>query len=557
MKINTRVLVTNIAFVAVVIVLSGIAAFELYTLDQVYKESKKIATALRKQGEADMMHDGLRADVLYAIKLVNDGNYAGRDEAIATTTDHVENFNRLIKEVRELNLSAAVNEKLTNLEEPLERYTTSAERLTREVFVNPAVITTGYQGFENDFEYLEGGMEEFGSVIEAEFQGVNHTVEAKEKLIIGLVSGASLVAFLVAFMGWYTSRIGIVKPIHRITETMELLSQGDLTVDIPYAENKDEIGQMAAALSVFKENAAAAERLREEQKANEARSEKEKRDAMQQLASSFEAEIGSVIETVSGAATEMQGSAQSMTQNADQTSQKATVVASAAEEASANVQAVASAAEELSSSIREISSQVTNSSNIAREASEKAGLTSSKVETLVGAVNRIGEVVILISDIAEQTNLLALNATIEAARAGDAGKGFAVVASEVKNLAAQTSKATEDISQQIAEIQASTSEAANAITEISEVIRRMDEIAGAVASAVEEQGAATQEISRNVQEASTGTSEVSSNIIEVTTAASETGSSAGSVLTAANDLSSQAASLKTSVEKFLSTIRAA
>ena len=261
--------------------------------------------------------------------------------------------------------------------------------------------------------------------------------------------------------------------------------------------------------------------------------------------------VKNVTEIVAAASTEMQNTAQSLSATAEQTQQQSAAVAAAAEQASANVQTVASAAEELSSSIEEVGRQVTESSNIAQNAAKEAEATNEAVEELAVAAEKIGEVVELINDIAAQTNLLALNATIEAARAGDAGKGFAVVANEVKSLASQTAKATGDISAQISSIQSATSNAVTAIKGIGDTISRVNEIATAIASAVEEQGAATQEIARNVQEAAAGTQEVSSNITEVQKAATQTGESSNQVLEAAGELSKQAEALQAEIEKFL------
>jgi methyl-accepting chemotaxis protein len=274
------------------------------------------------------------------------------------------------------------------------------------------------------------------------------------------------------------------------------------------------------------------------------------------LADDFESNVGKIVEAVSAASTEMQSTAQSMSATAEETNRQAASVAAASEEASTNVQTVASAAEELSASISEIGRQVSESSRSTTQAAEQARRTNDQVGRLAEAAQKIGEVVSLISDIAEQTNLLALNATIEAARAGEAGKGFAVVASEVKSLANQTAKATEDISSQIASIQGATSDAVTAIQEISKTIESINEIAAAVASAVEEQGAATQEIATNVQQAAAGTNEVSSNISGVTQAAGETGNAAQGVLSAATELSKQSEHMRTQVDNFLAQVRA-
>ncbi|MBM3566242.1 MAG: methyl-accepting chemotaxis protein [Alphaproteobacteria bacterium] len=265
----------------------------------------------------------------------------------------------------------------------------------------------------------------------------------------------------------------------------------------------------------------------------------------------FEASVKSVISTVASAATELQSTAEAMEGIANTTSQRATAVVAASDEASTNVQTVASATEELSSSISEISRQVTQASKIASSAVQTAHGANERIQSLATAAQKIGEVVQIITDIAEQTNLLALNATIEAARAGDAGKGFAVVAAEVKNLANQTGKATEEISNQIGGIQGATQQAVTSIGEIGKVIGEINEISSTIAAAVEEQGAATKEIARNVEQASAGTSDVASNVTEVTKAAGETGQAAAQVLEAATELSKQSEGLGHEIDKFL------
>jgi len=367
---------------------------------------------------------------------------------------------------------------------------------------------------------------------------------------------ASVLALIVGVLSALLIGRSISSPIISMTAAMGRLAGGDKMVEIPAQGRKDEVGEMAEAVQVFKENMIKAEMLAAEQEKERAAREERARK-IETLTKSFDTAVAQVLSQVGAATSQMLSTATSMSATAEETNRQSTVVAAAAEQASSNVQTVASAAEELSSSIEEINRQVTQSTNIAGQASKDAERTNQQVEGLARSAQKIGEVVSLIQEIAAQTNLLALNATIEAARAGEAGKGFAVVASEVKNLASQTAKATEDISQQIGSVQAETTEAVNAIKGIGATIAQINEIATTIASAVEEQGAATAEISRNVQEAAKGTQEVTTNIISVTQAAGETGAAAGQVTASANNLATQSEELRQAVEEFLTGVRAA
>jgi methyl-accepting chemotaxis protein len=350
---------------------------------------------------------------------------------------------------------------------------------------------------------------------------------------------------------------GISQAIRGMVNAMTRLAKGDATVTIPGVGRRDEIGEMAGAVEVFKTNMIEAERMRGEQAAIEQRQRAQRKDDMNRLAAGFEAAVGEIIETVSSASTELEASAATLTSTAEHGQSLATRVASASEEAAASVQSVASATEELSVSVTEIGRQVQESARIASDAVGQARRTNDRVSELSKAANRIGDVVELINTIAGQTNLLALNATIEAARAGEAGRGFAVVASEVKALAEQTAKATGEIGQQISGIQAATAESVAVIKDISHTIERLSEIASAVAAAVEQQGAATQDISRNVQNTAEGTRSVSANISDVQRGATETGSASVQVFSAAQSLSQESSRLKLEVGKFLETVRAA
>jgi methyl-accepting chemotaxis protein/CHASE3 domain sensor protein len=385
--------------------------------------------------------------------------------------------------------------------------------------------------------------------------GPQAAAEIDSALWIGVAT--AIVALVLGLVLSFLVGRGIAKPVVAMTTAMNSLASGNFTTDIPGRGRRDEVGTMAEAVQVFKDNALEVKRLQDEQEAQKVRAEAEKKAAMEKLANDFQSSVGGIIELLSSATTELQSTAESMSATAEETNRQSTAVAAASEQASRNVQTVASAAEELSASITEISRQVSTSSDVAGRAVDQAERTNKQVEGLADAAQKIGEVINLITGIAEQTNLLALNATIEAARAGEAGKGFAVVASEVKNLATQTAKATGEISQQISGIQSATSEAVEAIKGIVKTISEISQISTSIASAVEEQGAATGEISNSVLEAAAGTREVSSNIVNVSQAAGETGSAATQVKASSGQLAKQSDDLKVAVEKFLTAVRAA
>jgi methyl-accepting chemotaxis protein len=371
---------------------------------------------------------------------------------------------------------------------------------------------------------------------------------------LGLIAGA--IALATALVAWLLSR-SIGRPLGTIERAMTALAAGKLDVAAEAGDRTDEIGRMARALEVFRENAAEKQRLEQQRLEAEAASREERQRLMRELADRLQQKIGGLSAALSTASTGLRTTAETMNSATGQSESRSEAISMAVAQTSTNVETVASAAEELSASIQEIGRQVAQSTEIAAKAVADTERTDQLVQRLSTSAQKIGDVVRLINEIASQTNLLALNATIEAARAGEAGKGFAVVASEVKALANQTAKATEEIGGQVVQIQHATGEAVTAINGIAATIREVSEIVTAIAAAIAEQGAATGEISRNVQQAARGAREVTDNVAGVREAVNRAGSASGDVLAAANELAGQSQLLSQEITRAIGDIRAA
>jgi methyl-accepting chemotaxis protein len=432
-------------------------------------------------------------------------------------------------------------------------YAKSFDAMAKEMLEAGALYDTTMRP---QFAAIEADLQQAQQALTADFAAVRTTTA--QSIWQTTLSQAGLAAVGLVLGALFAMLIGrsIVRPVAGMTAAMARLAGGDRTVTIPAQENKDEIGAMAKAVGVFRESMIEADRLAAAQRAEEAQKAK-RQHYIESTIADFDRSVRQLVTSLSGASGQLRQTAEAMSTTAAETSRRVTAVSGASDQAASNVQTVAASTEEMAASIAEISRQVRQSSDVATRAVAQANETGGTMRGLDDAAQKIGAVLSLIQEIASQTNLLALNATIEAARAGDAGKGFAVVASEVKSLATQTSRATEEIAEQVSAIQSSSKGAVAAIQSIDGTIRQINEISSAIAAAMEEQGTTTGEIARHTQEAARGTGEVSQNIAGVNRAAEDTGAAAAEVLASANALGAQTDKLRLEVDQFLAKIRAA
>ena len=419
-------------------------------------------------------------------------------------------------------------------------------------------VTALYKGTSRDaYNRADGAL---NSIVKINIAGADQAVRTGEQTYESaryVVIGSIAFGGLLCAGAWFMMLLSVSKPVHTMTTAMTRLAEGDTSVTVPALDHKDEIGEMAQAVQVFKQNLVRNRQMEQEAKAAEERAKVEKRQSMLELASRFESRVGGIVNSVGSAATELQATATQLSAAVEEVSAQCVAVAAASEQASANVQTVASASEEMSSSIHGLSQRVSLAANRSKAAADGAEQAQRELDGLSAAIEQVDQIVAAINSVAAQTNLLALNATIEAARAGEAGKGFAVVASEVKNLANQTHTMTDQIGANLAAVKSASSRTVEAMRAIIGQVADIDHSTAEMAASVEQQSAATGEISRNAQQAAVGTAEVSHNVVGIQQAESETSGATSNVKFASDELAKQSAMLKEEVDTFLAEIRAA
>jgi methyl-accepting chemotaxis protein len=553
-KIKNQFIYASTALIIVTLANNIASHYTVTTMEGLTQKLGQASQIQIQQIEAGRMFDAIGYDVqqLRAASMLT--NIDTHQKASANLKQHIGQLDKALAGLAQANVDKAAKEKIAAVIQQFEEYKMQATAVM-QAYDNVFLLQGSAAAFTKQQETLAKSQEEYTSVIAQAFTDLQSqyqqvTMQGKLLMLCLTLLNIGIAISIPAYAIW-----AMFRPQAKMIDSMKSIAKGDTQTAIPYTDRHNEIGEMARTVSVFKENAARVAEMATTQKAQQEKSEAEKRKAMEELAGTFEANVKSVVDIVASAAAEMDNTAQSVAKTANANQSKLQTLRSEIDTTTNNVETVANASEQLSAAITEISQQVSRATVITTSAVEAARKTSHTAQGLTTAASKIGEVVEMINSIAAQINLLALNATIEAARAGEAGRGFAVVASEVKTLATQTTKATEQIGEYITSIQHASNDTASAIESISKTIDEINNISTTIAAAVEEQSATTHDISQNVKMASETTKHVSQSAGEVTAASEQTGQSAKEMLSATTELSRQSEVLRSEVSKFLTGMR--
>jgi methyl-accepting chemotaxis protein len=555
MSISSKMMMSAGGAVLATILVGAGGLYGMSKINNAIEAQVAVGSLLKHHMAADLTRATLANDVEAAIRVGRMKRDQGPVMVQATKVHMAPLAMRLVKEPPAL-LPAELGQELVESHKAMQAFADQAEKLVELSFSDNYKATQELEPFLKASTELMARMSAASDKLEAiNTETAADTAAVKNTLMTAMVAAIAAVIAGLAGANYLIAR-SVSRPVKTVTAIMGRMAGGERAINIPMIDRGDEIGQMYAALSSFKESLSQADRLAEQQQA-EAEARAERGDRMEAVCHNFDQAITGLLKSFEDVMSELRQSAQTMSDAARQTETEAKAANAASQSAGSNVNSVAGATEELVASVGEIGRQTERSSEIAARAAARASETDKQIQGLAEAAQKVGDVVKLITDIAEQTNLLALNATIEAARAGEAGKGFAVVASEVKNLANQTAHATEEIAQQVATIQGETKTAVAAIQGISTIVGEINQIASAIAAAIEQQGSATREIARNVEGASSGTQSVSTSIGHVSEAATQTGGAAKAMLGAVAKLADRSAQVQGKVSDFLREIRSA